>query len=182
MNIDEKFDIQCYNTKESIDDEIKKKLAIQDKLAKNYWGLCQFFWVKSSGNNIPNLVKIWYNAGGLMERINPHFNIKQSGTFIYKYRNEILNDNLDWIIHNDFSSQMNDWRFMLSSVSTKLSNALEPALCNIRNFLIDRINVINTPDGVKSGLQFCKNLLIWYSRYSILDKEISELQYKHKNM
>ena len=157
-------------------DEIKILLDKQDDLAQKFWKLLQHFWDKRKGNNVPKVVSLWYNAGCVMEKISPHFNIVQTGPFIFRNKERIMNNDMSWIFDMNFEYQIEDWRKMITKVSPLLSNGLEKTLVQIKDFLQDRIRLMNNENDIELGSKLSKTLLSWYSRYSVLELEIIELK------
>lgn len=164
----------------SINEEIKKIMNTRDDIAKKFWSLLQYCWEKFKGDNVPRVVNLWYNAGCITEKMKPHFNIITTGPFLYKFKEEISNNQLDWIMNLDFDSQLDDWREMLNRVSSTLCNGLDETLVTIKEYLQLRIQSLDTEQGRVAGLNVCKTLLAWYSRYSMLEKNIEELELEIK--
>jgi hypothetical protein len=171
-----------FGNRKTINNEIKRILGIQDNISKKYWALLVYFWEKFRGDDVPRVVNLWFKAGGIMETMKPHYNIIHTGPFIYTFRENINNSNIDWIIHMDFDRQMADWREMLTSISSTLCDGLESTLVLIKEFLQCRVKEFDNERGRAAGLDICKTLLSWYSRYSILDKDIIELKTKLKTL
>jgi hypothetical protein len=160
--------------RDSINNEIKRKLDIQDNLAKKFWSLVQFLWEKFKGDNVPIAVSLWYKAGCTLEIVKPHFNIISTGTLVYKHRDDISNNDIDWVSSIDFDSKMEDWRLMLGG-------SMQSTLIKIRDYLMVIIqNATNTENKKSAVLEVSKNLLSWYCRYNVLGHEISELKLKLK--
>lgn len=163
----------------NINDQIKNKLAEQDKLAQNFWNLLEYLWNTKLTTAAPFTCKIWMKCVSVAQLADSHYNIKKTGPFFFKFRKQINNDNIIWISDYNFETQMEDWRELFNKFGTKLTGIIENKLLEIRSFLKLTINnYMYDQKKRESIIKLCKTFLKWYCDYSILDKEIKELKNK----
>lgn len=168
---------------QEINTEIKKLLLVQDELAKKFWNLLEHIWNKKGNlDNTPNVVKLWFTAVRCIQAINPHHNIKETGAFFWKYKDQIINNDSTWMLEHNWEKQMQDWKDIITNFSPALCNNLDSTLIKIRDFLNGKAQEMNNEKSRKAGAEICKTLLSWYSRYSIIDQEVKDLKIKLKQV
>lgn len=163
--------------KESINNEWKKKLADQDQIAKRFYDLCNFI-VEKYTTDIPTKFKVFLTILKNVQKLTPHYAIKTTGPFFWKFKDQISEGNVDWIHDYDFEKQMEDWEKILNKFPTIVSKKLEKITESVR----DNIKIIAKDVPPEKGALLSQHLLKWYCSYNSIQKEIDELSNEYKNL
>jgi hypothetical protein len=154
--------------KKDIANQIKKKLDKQDKLAIKFYNIANFMMLKYA-SDAPFFIKIFLKILKLYQALNPHFCIKSSGPFFFKFREKIINEDPDWIKTCDFKSQKQDWEEMLNSSNMFIGKEIISG--NIHK-IVDHVKLVADKIDKKKGIELSSTFLKWYCEYSILQQEI----------
>jgi hypothetical protein len=148
--------------------KIKDKLDKQDKLAIKFYNIANFMMTKYS-SEAPFFIKMFLKILKIYQAINPHFCIKSSGPFFFKFREKIINEDPNWIDLCDFDSQKKDWEELLNTSNIFIGKEMISG--NIHK-IVDHIKLISNKIDTQKGIQLSSTFLKWYCEYSILQQEI----------
>lgn len=162
---------------DEVNKAIKFRLKQQDQIAKKFYDMCKFITDKYTEES-STLFKIFLKILSAVQYTNPHFAIKSSGPFFWKFRKEINSDDVTWVFDYNFAKQMEDWKEIAGKFPTIIDNKLNSITESVR----DRIKEIAKDTDPDKGSKLCKTFLKWYSIYSILDKDLLILKELFKEL
>jgi uncharacterized protein YdcH (DUF465 family) len=163
--------------KNKINELWKQKLTQQDNIAKRFYDLCNFVIDKYTVNT-PIKFKVFLSIVTTVQKLNPHYSIKITGPFFWRFKDQILEGEVDWIYDYGFTEQMVLWKDMINKFPTIMSKKLDCIVEEVR----DHIKKLSKEVPKEKGSALCQHFLKWYSSYNELQKEIEELSDRYSQL
>lgn len=177
-NIEDSFELILKSEdKSKIDDVWKNKLLQQDDIANKFYDLCSFI-VDKYTVDCPTKIKVFIGILKTVQKFNTHYVIKTTGPFFWKFKDQIMEGDIEWIYDYDFERQMADWNEIIHKFPTMVSGKLEKIAESVR----DHIKKLAKEVPKEKGAQLCLHFLKMYSVYNTLQLEINQLSKKYDDM